>query len=136
MYLWTKDLSVGIDELDLQHQKFIDRINSFEQFSRVGKAQYKVGEMLDFLMEYAKKHFLDEEQYMAKHSYPDLEAHAREHVYFVNRLVEFRVDFEEQGGTPEMASDIAGFTGKWLFNHIITQDQKYKRFVKQVGRQT
>lgn len=133
MFLWSQSLSVGDIEIDKQHQTFFDKINELENAGKQGKADIKAGEILSFLIDYAKKHFLDEEKYMADHHYPGVEKHALVHAKFVNRLVEFMTEFKQSGGTPELAGEMAQFMGTWLLNHIETVDQSYARYIETNG---
>ncbi len=131
MYLWNPSYSVGQRDIDLEHQQFIDKINQFELAGKEGKSTEKVGEILQFLVNYAQHHFQNEEQYMADNEFPKLTEHTRSHMSFVSQMVAFQNQLRSTGSTPELASKISTFCGDWLINHIMTADLQYTRWVKE-----
>ena len=54
--------------------------------------------MLDFLDDYTKQHFRDEEAYMAKINYPDLEQQKTAHKKFVEELSKLKQEYQQSGG--------------------------------------
>jgi len=130
MYIWDQSYSIGQHDLDLEHQQFIDKINQFELAGKAGKSTEKVGEILQFLVNYAQHHFQNEEQYMADNEYPKLKEHTRAHMSFVSRMVEFQNELMSKGSTPDLASEISTFCGDWLLNHIMTMDLDYTKYIR------
>ena len=58
---WTEDLSVGVDVIDQQHKIWFEKANQLFDAGKNGKAKEFIAQMLDFLDEYTKMHFRDEE---------------------------------------------------------------------------
>ncbi len=79
---WTQDLSVGVPELDAQHQRWIGMINELHDTLLHGDAEDLVaitGRMLRAMGEYVEEHFRTEEAYMEKIGFPGLDAHREVH---------------------------------------------------------
>jgi len=73
--VWTSAMGVGIPEIDEQHKKLIDLINSVEQAMKLGQGREMLGNWLRALANYALFHFQAEEAYMQQVSYPQVEEH-------------------------------------------------------------
>lgn len=129
MYLWEEDMSVGNEKLDYHHKVFLDQISQYAFAARQGRSPEKAGQLLLFLMDYAREHFLEEEKYMSEHKYPDVEKHASAHALFVTKLIEFQNKLKAEGSTPDLAIEIQQFTGDWLIHHIRTADKAYATFI-------
>ena len=83
---WSPSLSVGIELLDNQHKEWIERAEELFDAGKKNQAREYIGEMLDFLEAYTKKHFRDEEKYMREIRYPEYEEQRKAHAAFVERL--------------------------------------------------
>ncbi len=71
---WTEDLSVGVDLIDEQHKLWFEKANQLYKAGQEGRAKEFIIEMFDFLDDYTKQHFKDEEKYMEKIKYPQIDA--------------------------------------------------------------
>ena len=56
--------------IDEQHKQWFDKAEALFDAGRKGQAKEYIGELLQFLDDYTKKHFADEERYMLKINYP------------------------------------------------------------------
>ena len=128
--IWTKDLSVGINRIDEQHQILIDKTNQLFEAGKNGKSKEYVGQMLDFLEDYTKQHFKDEEAYMASIKYPELNEHKKHHADFVNQLLQIKNRFNVTGGNISVIISVNQMIIDWLKRHILTIDKKIAQFVK------
>jgi hemerythrin len=95
---WSPSLSVGIELLDNQHKEWIERAEELFDAGKKNQAREYIGEMLDFLEAYTKKHFRDEEKYMREIRYPEYEEQRKAHAAFVERLAKLKADYKESGG--------------------------------------
>lgn len=68
---WNESLSVGVDQIDEQHKELFKRVDQLFEAGKNQKAKEYIGELLDFLDDYTKKHFQEEEQYMQRIQYPE-----------------------------------------------------------------
>ena len=75
--------SIGIEKMDAQHARWIQLIDEFRAAAS-GHLLERAGIMaarraLDELLKYTRSHFASEEEFIAAHHYPDLEAHKQKH---------------------------------------------------------
>lgn len=130
--MWTPDLSVGVDHIDEQHKIWFQKANELFEAGKEGKAKEYINTMLDFLDEYSKKHFKDEEAYMEKVGYPELDAQKRAHASFVERLAKLKKDYNESGGNITIIINANKMVLDWLINHIRTMDKKIGEYAKSI----
>ena len=81
---WTPDLSVGVENIDEQHKIWFEKANELFEAGKQQRAKEYINTMIDFLDEYTKKHFSDEESYMEEIGYPELDAQKKAHASFIN----------------------------------------------------
>jgi len=113
-------MSVGVDELDAQHQKLIALIN--EAYEAIQKHdEHQITDLITKMRNYANKHFKTEEGYMKEYKYPNFEEHKFHHVKFNNDVDTFqKKQFEKTN-----LSQIFVFLSRWLTTHIMEEDKKY-----------
>ena len=98
---WSERLSVGVPELDEDHQTLIQIINSLREHQAAEASPKAIDRCLNALVRYAELHF------------------ARE---------EFRADPE---GSSELVGDrLLEFLENWLIKHILVVDMDYKPLVE------
>lgn len=130
---WTQAMSVGVAQLDQDHQRLFDIINRLAENAEPGAAadeasQDQVRQCLYALMRYAESHFAREENVMKACGFPGLEHHLSEHVDFVARVQKLTERLEEQ---PRQQSkvvneDLLQFLKDWLSHHILIEDMAYR----------
>ena len=86
--------------------------------------------MLDFLDDYTKQHFRDEEAYMQKINYPGLDAQKRAHANFVSELAKLKSEYEKSGGNILVILNANKMVVDWLTNHITSMDKKIGEYVR------
>jgi hemerythrin len=127
---WTPDLSVGIENIDEQHKIWFQKANELFEAGKQQKAKEYMNTMIDFLDEYTKKHFKDEEAYMNKIRYPEIDAQKRAHASFINDLAKLKKDFNEAGGNILVILNANKMVINWLTNHIRNMDKKIGEYAK------
>jgi hemerythrin len=128
---WNNNLSVGIAEIDGQHQRLVKLINDLNDAMKVGKGKEITGKILNELTSYTLNHFATEEKYFDKFNYPESVAHKDEHSKFVQKVSAFKNDFEES--RVSITIPIMNFLSDWLKNHIAVIDKKYQPFLTAQG---
>jgi len=126
---WHPGLSVGIDLIDEQHKEWFKRADALFEAGKKGQAKEYIGELLEFLQSYTKKHFSDEEAYMASIGYPGLEEQKRAHASFVDQLERLRKDYEFTGGRLTVVIEANQLAIDWLTKHISNVDRKIGEFL-------
>jgi hemerythrin len=127
---WTPNLSVGVKHIDDQHKLLFEKADKLFQAGMENKAKDYIGQMLDFLDDYTKKHFSDEEAYMLKIGYPELEAQKKAHTYFINELAKLKDEYKNSGGNIVVIINANKLVVNWLIQHISGMDKKIGDFVK------
>lgn len=124
--------SIGIDEMDTQHARWIQLIEEFRTAAS-GQLLEQTGidaarHALEELLKYTRSHFASEERLITAQQYPETEAHQRKHreleAFVVKLLDEIRT--HKTGSTP---LKLNLFVTVWLLEHILTEDKKYARFI-------
>jgi hemerythrin len=128
---WDTSLSVGVAEIDAQHQKLIAMINDLDDAMRQGKGKDIVGKIINELIAYTRSHFATEEKYFAQFAYPETDAHKAEHVVFTKKVGEFKAGFDK--GSLGLTIQVMTFLSDWLRNHIKVVDKKYGPFFNSKG---
>ncbi len=127
---WTEDLSVGLTKIDNQHKLWFAKAEELFLAGRNRKAKEYVGEMLDFMEYYTKKHFYDEERFMVQIGYPGYKNQKELHSKFVYQLEEIQKDFKESGGNVLIVLRANKMVVEWLRYHISHEDKKIGDFVR------
>jgi len=120
---WSDDLSVGVKEIDGQHQRLVSLINDLHDAMLAKRGKDVLGKVLADLAAYTQYHFSAEEQYMQKFGYAGLPAHRREHQAFVAKVSEFAQGFEE--GRLGLSIQVMNFLSQWVATHIRGSDTRY-----------
>ena len=128
--VWTPDLSVGVSLIDEQHKIWFEKADSLFEAGKNHQAKEYVGEMLNFLDDYTKKHFNDEEQYMLRIKYPQYPAQIQAHTNFIAELAKLKKDYSESGGNVLVIINANQLVIGWLTEHILKMDKKIGQYAK------
>lgn len=127
---WTEDLSVGVDLIDDQHKMMFEKASELFEAGKERRAQEYIEPLIEFLDEYTKKHFADEEDYMEKINYPEIDTQKRMHAHFINQLAKLKSDFKESGGNILVILNANKMILNWLVEHIRHTDKKIGEYAK------
>ena len=127
---WTPNLSVGVEEIDEQHKTWFEKAEKLFEAGKNNQAKAYIGELLDFLESYTKKHFADEESYMQRIRYPQYEEQRAAHAAFIAQLQKLRSDYAASGGNILVILNANQMVVEWLTKHISTMDKKIGVFAK------
>ena len=128
---WTPALSVGVGLIDDQHKTWFEKAEKLFEAGKNNQAKEYVGELLDFLDSYTKKHFADEEKYMLSIRYPGYEEQKKAHTAFIAELTKLRNNYKESGGNITVIINANHMVIEWLTKHISSMDKKIGEFAKQ-----
>ena len=76
-YQFTKDLETGNSVIDAEHKQLIDAVNALLDACAKGQGRTQLSTTANFLLNYTKKHFADEEAIQMKNRYPDYTRHKK-----------------------------------------------------------
>ena len=128
--VWSDIFSVGVKEMDRQHQKLIGMINRLIEEQHVLTEPATIAELLTEMTSYAQDHFRDEEYLMAEYGYEKLASQKHSHQAFVDKTVEF---MEASVGPNILSKALLEYLRTWLTGHILHEDMQYKAFFQQKG---
>lgn len=127
---WTPNLSVGVEIIDEQHKVWFEHAEKLFEAGRNRQASGYIGELLDFLDSYTKKHFADEEKYMLSINYPGYGEQKKVHTDFIAQLAKLRTDYNASGGNLLVIMDANQLIIGWLTKHISSMDKKIGEYAK------
>ena len=128
--VWTPDLSVGVKQIDDQHKMLFEKANELFEAGKEHRAKDYINTLIDFLDEYTRQHFKDEEAYMEEIRYPEIDAQKRAHASFINELAKLKSDYNKTGGNIIVILNANKMVINWLTNHIRIMDKKIGDYVK------
>jgi len=132
---FSPELTLGIPELDEQHQtlfSMIGRINSVSPDMYRQLDDDETDEMLDImndLKDSAMQHFSFEENLMDEADYPGLDNQQEAHERFLDDIT--RMEAELMNGTSIPPVKIQGFLTDWFDEHIREMDLPFAKFRKE-----
>jgi len=127
---WTPNLSVGVTSIDEQHKMLFEKADMLFEAGRNHRAKEYIGELLDFLNDYTKKHFTDEENYMRSIHYPGYAEQKNAHDHFISQLKKLKSEYESSGGNILVILNANQMLLDWLTKHISRMDKKIGEFAK------
>lgn len=129
---WDHTLSIGIKEIDEQHQELVNIISQvemlFKQSLDGGGDVIEIRKVIESLGTFAASHFEKEEQLMSKIGYPELEKHKEEHLTFVRYVDDMTIEKINQSEETALIQLFA-FLSNWVVSHIKKEDFDYKAFI-------
>ncbi|MEK6742559.1 MAG: bacteriohemerythrin [Nitrospirota bacterium] len=126
-------LTIGIEEIDRQHEELLERMDHLRDAMRRGQSSDAVRNTLKFLEQYAVEHFDTEVKYMLRYNYPGILLHKAEHETFLKDLAALKEKFttlQAQGeSTTFLGVDIVRKLNDWFTDHIATVDNRMGVFL-------
>jgi len=127
---WSPTLSIGVAQIDAQHKTLVEQADKLFEASKNNQGKERVGELLNFLDDYTKKHFSDEEKYMLSIGYPGYNEQKTAHTEFIRQLAKLRTDYTASGGNLLVILNANQLVVQWLTQHISNMDRKIGQFKK------
>jgi hemerythrin len=128
---WTPQFSVGIGNIDKQHQSLFKALNDFYNGLKEKKSKEALELLLNELKEYTIYHFSSEENLLKRYNYPAFASHKAAHDYFVNTVDDYIKRL--QSGKLILSIEVTEFLKNWLENHILKVDKEYAAFFEEKG---
>lgn len=125
--------SIGIPEMDLQHQKLLELTNRTKELSK-SFDEFEMNSVVMQLIEYAQSHLDQEEAFLKSKGLNDfLKEHIKKHNAFRDRAMEIYDQFRDLGEVEEKAAycvKVSEFCETWLIQHINQEDRAYAELLK------
>lgn len=130
---WTQKMSVGVPELDDDHQGLLAVINELAAQSEGDADAAAMRRTVNWLLRYAQTHFAREHAVMTSCGFPMLSAHIDEHRRFVERVQQAiaALDSDPKGAAADIRDNLLSYLQRWWRQHILREDMKYRPFAEQ-----
>jgi hemerythrin len=125
---WTKDLSIGHELIDADHQHIFDTANRLQAEILEDPEHSIVGEVLVELIEHTGGHFIREEAFMQTIQFPGYEEHKLQHKMLMNKVNNLHRQFMD--GRSNLSVEVSEFLRKWLVHHILNSDMELARHMR------
>jgi hemerythrin len=122
---WNETYLLGIKGIDDQHHRLFEIVGRIASLDAVTSTKEELRQILGELSNYMREHFHDEELYLQRIGFPELEYHKNLHkdiIKFFNSSV---------SNSPTLAmiqTKLKFIIKKALIDHIIEEDMKIKLF--------
>jgi hemerythrin len=121
---WREEFNLGIELFDKQHKLLISLLDRLIDAYNSPEHSDDIENLLLELMDNTQSHFEDEESYMARHDFENLQEHIAHHREFAVKSKELkRLSMLADKPVPVA---LVLFLRKWLINHIREEDRKYR----------
>ena len=122
---WQRYYETGIPNVDEQHKELFRQVGILVDYDSKKEKQERIEETLAFLGEYVLKHFGTEEMMQKMLKYPKAEQHKEMHDQFVQTFIQFKNEFEVEGGSMLVLMKLTKIVTDWLKEHIMKQDKDF-----------
>jgi hemerythrin len=132
LFNFDQEFKLGIPEMDEEHIVLVNMLNEVHEFIHAGEKE-KAGQFFkETLTAYVDTHFSDEEAYLEKIGYPQLDEHRKIHANFKRSMEESlpRIDTLDDAAFRSALTDV--YT--WIINHIGKTDRRYAVFKENSGK--
>jgi hemerythrin len=133
MFDWDSSYSIGIREIDVQHQNLFAKFKDLMSAMMEGKGKLEVAATLNFVNSYVEEHFSDEERIQLKYGYNKYNEQKAQHDAFRARMKEFGEKYDRDGATLSVVTGVQKEMSQWWKTHITTLDKDLGVYLKNNG---
>jgi hemerythrin-like metal-binding protein len=126
--LWeSKNLAIGIHELDRQHLELVHILQQVNDLSRNSLVRQRIilPEIIQKLFYYSQYHFTYEESLMSRASWTGLPAHRELHKVFIKAVLDYSNEYQKRHWEG-MTDQIILWLKDWTVHHILEEDRRFK----------
>lgn len=123
---WDSKYEIGHERIDSEHRIFLGLILEVSKEANGRCDQQRIKRLLHEVTEYARFHFVSEENIMEEIGYPELESHQVLHRRLLSSLSDVAFDVNQK------QADYCGlvdFLYEWFTTHTTTEDKKISSFI-------
>ena len=134
---WSENLAVGVATIDSQHKELFKRINNLVLAIKQHRCKSEIDGMLQFLDDYARVHFADEEKHMQKTNYAGYEEQVEAHKQYLASLAELKAEAalpRVPGSSYDLSTTANQVAVDWIVDHILKLDMQFGEHLKRKGR--
>jgi hemerythrin len=128
LFNFDREFKLGIPEMDDEHVILVNMLNEVHDFIRAGEKDKASAYFKQTLAAYVGTHFSDEEAYMEKIGFPQIDEHRKIHANYRQSVEESlpKIDSLDETAFRNALTD----TYTWIINHIGKTDRRYAIFAK------
>ena len=123
---WKEDYSVGVEEIDSQHQRFLKLIKQISDITPSETNNLKTRELIEELEKYLVFHTRSEEMLMILYSYPRYDEQRKEHAKVIEQV---QVKINALVHHPEEIAELLSFLLNWFVGHTTYLDKDLGKFI-------
>ncbi len=131
--VWKDEYSVGIKEIDNQHQVLFEIINQLIETINTTPSAEEVTKIIDNILKYKIAHFATEEKYFHQFNFEGTAEHEAAHRLFDQSVSKLREDYRDD--VVGLAFALVDFLEDWLIGHLMGADKKYTQCFHDHGMQ-
>ena len=125
--IWSDSFSVHNQLIDDQHKKLFELAHKAYTAGNKHTTRENIRELLSDFFQYMNVHFSDEEDYMEKIGYPELEAHKELHKQIIQELSK---TIKNIRSINDMKEKLQIVSQEWLLQHILHSDMLIEKYRK------
>ncbi len=129
--MWKSKYSVGVRDLDRQHQAIMNRLNELHEEIMSCKVNEAVVPLVQNLVSLAGEHFAAEESLMESTRFPGLADHRAKHQALTRKVGEFIA--RQELGDRAAYCQFMYFLREWITKHMEKEDQEYAPWLAEHG---
>jgi len=130
MLNWTKELELGIPQLDNQHKKILSHLNKLLKLVELGFSLSDIRLAMERLEEIVIVHNDAEERLMRKHKYSEYNEHRNEHVIYSKNIKIIAQALYSHGSNIKLNGTIKAQVEDWYNSHLLDHDKRLGDFLK------
>jgi hemerythrin len=119
---WKDDFSVGVPDVDYEHQKLIALINDLHDAMSRDNSDVTVMDFLGEIYAHVAAHFALEEKIMRERNYDQYSDHKADHEALLDELRDIMDDYEENAFFSD--DTFANAVGSWFSDHFRNRDAR------------
>lgn len=124
---WKESFSVGVPDVDYEHQQLIELINELHRAISDGPTRVEVAAFLGQILAQIESHFALEERFMRERGYDEFAAHKSEHDDLLEELRDLMEAYEEEEAVSLDQPDLNPLGERlslWFSTHFRTHDAR------------
>ncbi len=128
MLQWAESFELGVEEIDSEHREMFNIARDLEQAAQRHDLE-KCSTLVDHFIESCKRHFENEEAFLARIGYPDIEVHSKYHKSLVNKAKALKVTCGKEIESERMEKCYLD-TINLLLDDIVRGDLSFKSYLQ------
>jgi hemerythrin-like metal-binding protein len=119
---WKDEFSVGVAEVDYEHQQLIGLINKLHDAMSAENASITVADFLGEIHAHVAAHFALEEKIMRERHYDQYQDHKQDHERLLDEISDIMDAYEENDFYSD--DEFSNTIENWFTNHFKTMDAR------------